>query len=63
MKIEWTTFFDYSFDFSVAFDQFKRALSFFAMISLVFSYSHYFGMYAKAHDKLSQVFTVSELQT
>jgi len=60
-KIEWTTFFDYYFDFSTVFDKCKRALTLFAMILLVFSYSHHFEMHAKAHDKLLRALTTSEL--
>ena len=62
-KIEWTTFFDNDFDFSMAFDEFKRALTLFAPSLLVFSYSHYFEMHAKAHDKLLRALTASELTT
>jgi len=60
-KIEWTTFFDYYFDFSMAFDKFKRALTLFVPSLLAFSYSHYFEMHAKAHDKLLIALTASEL--
>jgi len=62
-KIEWTTFFDYSLDFSMAFDKCKRTLTFFATILLVLSYSHHFEMHAKAHDKLLRALTASELMT
>jgi len=61
-KIEWTTFFDYYFNFSMAFDKFKKALTLFATSLLVFYYLHHFEMHAKAHDKLLQVLTVSELK-
>jgi len=37
-KIMWNTFFDFSFDFSMAFSLLKRVLTFLAMITLVFSY-------------------------
>jgi len=60
-KIEWTTFFDYYFDFSMAFDKFKRALSLFVPSLLVFSYSHYFETHTKAYDKLLRTLTASEL--
>jgi len=62
-KIEWTTFFDYYFDFAMAFDKFKRALTLFAPSLLVFSYSHCFEMHAKAHDKLLRALTAFELTT
>ena len=42
-KIEWTTFFDYYFDFSMAFDKFKITLTLFATSLLVFSYLHPFA--------------------
>jgi len=47
-----STFSDHAVDFSMAFDKFKRALTIFAMILLVFSYSHHFKMHVTAHDKL-----------
>ena len=51
-KIMWSTFFDHTFDFFKAFDKFKRALTIFVMILLVFSYSHHFEMHAMEYDKL-----------
>jgi len=36
------TFFDHTFDFAMAFDEFKRPLILFASSLLVFSYSHDF---------------------
>jgi len=60
-KVMWTTFFDHAFDFSIAFDEFKRALTLFAIFLLVFSYLYHFEMHAKAHDKLLRALTVSEL--
>ena len=62
-KIEWPNFIDYYFDFSMAFDEFKRPLTSFAPSLLVSSYSHYFEMHAKVHDKLLQVLIASELTT
>jgi len=50
-KFGWTTFVEYDFDFSMAFDKFKRALTLFATSLLLFSYLHHFEMHAKAHDK------------
>ena len=55
------TAFDYSADFSKAFDEFKRALTLFAPSLPVFSYSHHSEMHAAMHDKLLQVLTASEL--
>jgi len=46
-KTKSTTFFDHYFDFSITFDKCKRALNFFAMILLMFSYSHHFETHAK----------------
>ena len=37
-KIMWNTFFDFSFDFSMAFSLIKRALTFFALIICMLSY-------------------------
>jgi len=37
-KIMWNTFFDFSFDFSMAFSLIKRALTFFALILCMLSY-------------------------
>ena len=48
----WPTFFDSAFDFSMAFDKFKRALTLFATSLLVFSYLHHFEMHALAFNKL-----------
>ena len=60
-NIEWTTFFDYYFDFSMTFDKFKRELTLFAISLLVFSYLHHFEMHAQAHDKLLRALTASKL--
>jgi len=62
-KIDYTTFFDYSLYFSMAFDKCKRAFTFFAMILIVFSYLHHSEMHAQVHDKLLRVLTASELMT
>jgi len=51
-KIMWTTFFGHTFDFSMAFDEFKRPLTLFAPSFLLFSYSHLFEMHATTYDKL-----------
>ena len=47
----------------MAFDKYKRAPIFFAMLFFVFSYLHHSEMYAQAHDKLLRVLTASELTT
>jgi len=57
----WSTFFDHDFDFSMAFDEFKRALTLFAPSLLVFSYSHHSKMHAAVHDKLLRALTASDL--
>jgi len=62
-KIMWSTFFDHDFDFSMAFDEFKRALTLFALALLVFSYSHHSEMHAVVYDKLLRALTSSELTT
>ena len=46
----WSTFFYHTFDFSMAFDKFKRALA--AMILLVSFYSHHFEIHATTFNKL-----------
>ena len=60
-KIEWTTFLDYYFNFSMAFDKFKRALTLFAPSLPVFPYSHHSEMHVAMHDKLLRALTASEL--
>jgi len=45
-KILWSIFFDHTFDFSMAFDEFKRPLILFAPSFLVFSHSHHSEMHA-----------------
>ena len=59
-KTLWSTFFDCTFDFSMAFDEFKRPLTFFASSFLVFSYSHHSEMHATTYDKLLQALAASE---
>jgi len=51
-KIMWSTFFDHTFDFSMAFDEFKRPLTLFAVSFVMFSYSHHSEMHAITYDKL-----------
>ena len=55
-----TTFFDYSFDFSKAYDKFMRALTIIDVIFLVFSYLHSFEMHALVYDKLLRALKESE---
>ena len=59
----WNTFFDHAFNFSMAFEKFKWALTLFATFLLVFSYLHHFEMHVKAHDKLLGALTTFELTT
>ena len=47
----------------MTFDEFKKPLTFFAMILLVFSYSHYFEVHANSHDRLLRALTASDLTT
>jgi len=51
----WNTFFDHAFDFSMAFDKFKRALTLFAISLLAFSYLHHSKIDALVYDKLLRV--------
>jgi len=59
-KITWSTFFDRIFYFSMAFDEFKRPLTLFAISFVVFSYSHHSEMSAITYDKLLRALTASE---
>jgi len=59
-KLMWSTFFYHAFDFSMAFDEFKRPQTFFAPSSLVFSYSNHFELHAITYDKLLRALTASE---
>jgi len=56
----WNTFFDHTFDFSMAFYEFKRPITLFAPSFLVFSYSHHFEMHTTTKDKLFGALTTSE---
>ena len=60
-KIIWTTFFDYSFDFSKEYDKFMRSLTIIIVILLVFSYLHSVEMHALVYDKLLRALVTSEL--
>jgi len=59
-KITWSTFFDHTFDFSMAFDEFKRPLTLFAVSFVVFSYSPHSEMHAITYDKLLRALTAYE---
>jgi len=50
-KNMWSPFFDHTFDFSMAFDEFKRPVSLVASSFLEFSYSHNSEMHAITYDK------------
>ena len=45
----------------MAFDEFKRPLTLFALSFLVFSYSHHSEMHAPTYDKLLRALTAFEL--
>jgi len=62
-KIMWNTFFDFSFDFSMAFGLLKRALAFFVMLIFMLSYSQACESYAAMFDKLLWVLTMSDLMS
>jgi len=51
-KIMWNTFFDHTFDYSMAFDAFKRLLTLFASSVIAFSHSYHSEMHAITYDKL-----------
>jgi len=59
----WGTFFDHVFDFSTAFDKFKRPLILFAQSLLVFSYSHHSNMHTLTFDKMLRGLITSELRS
>jgi len=56
----WSTFLDHAFDFSMAFDEFKRLLSLFAPSFPVFSYSHHSKLHAITYDKLLRALMTSK---
>ena len=62
-KIMWNPFFDHAFDFSMAFDEFKRPLTLFALSFLVFSYSHNSMTHAVTYDKILRALTAFEFKT
>jgi len=55
-----SAFFDHTFDFFMAFDEFKRPLTLFATSLLVFHYSHHFEMHVMIYNKLLRALIVSE---
>ena len=60
-KIIWTTLFDHSSDFSMAYDTIMRALTIVDVSFPVFSYIHHSGMHATVYNKLLRALTASEL--
>jgi len=62
-KIMRSTFFDHTFDFSMAFDEFKRPLTLLALSFVVFSYSHHRKINAIIYDMLLRALTPSKLRT
>ena len=61
-KIMWTTFFDYFFDFSKAYDKFMRALTIIHVILLLFSYLHSSEIHALVYDNLLRALKAFELR-
>ena len=61
-KIMWHTFFDFSFDFSMAFTLIKRVLIFFVMLFLVLSQHHACEPHVVEFDKLLRALTASDLR-
>ena len=59
----WSTFYYHAFDFSVAFDKFKRALIIYVVFLLVLSYLYYYRMYAQAHDELLRALMTFKVET
>jgi len=59
--IMWNTFFDFSFDFSMAFGLLKRALTSFVMLIFILSYSQACEPNALVSDKLLQALIMYDL--
>ena len=59
-KMMWSTFFDHTFDFSMAFGKFKRPVTFLASSFVVLSYLHHYEMHATRHDKTFRALMTSE---
>jgi len=62
-KIIWNTFFDFSFDFSMAFGLLKRALIFLVIFIFMPSYSHAGERHALVFDKLSHTLVTYDVMT
>jgi len=60
-KIMKNTFFDFSFDFSMAFGLSKRALACFIISIFMLSYSQAYEPHAAVFNKLLLAFTTSDL--
>ena len=58
-KIMWSTFMNFSFDFSMTFTFLKRVLTFLATIISMLSYYHACTPYSVEFDKLLRAFTTS----
>jgi len=59
-KIIWSTFFDNTFDFSMAFSKFRRPLTFLASSFVVLSYLYHSEMHVVTYDKHLGALTASE---
>jgi len=57
----WNTFFDFFIDFCMAFGLLKRALTFFAMLNFMLSYSQACKPHAVMFDMLLRALTVFDL--
>ena len=62
-KIMLNTFFDFSFDFSMALSLIKRSVIFFALILCTLSYCHACEPHAIVFDKLLRALTTSALNS
>jgi len=60
-KIMWDTFFDFSFDFAMAFGLLKRALTFFVTFIFILSYSKACEPHAAVFDTVLQALTMYDL--
>ena len=61
-KIVWNIFFAFSFDFFMALALFKRAPTFFGVITFMLSYFHAWKLYAEEFDKLLRALMISGLK-
>ena len=62
-KIVWHTIFDFSFDFSIAFDFLKGALIYFVFILCMLSYLQACEPHVVVFNKLKQALTMSSLSS